>query len=83
MPLKLVSVLNKISIVGTPKQDSIAYRMVGESITVGFNASYLIDALARIDGDEVFLEFNEELDPCVLKPVDSENFVGVVMPLRL
>ncbi len=68
--------------VGEAKED-IEVDYEGESITVGFNASYLIDALARIDGDEVFLEFNEELDPCVLKPVDSENFVGVVMPLRL
>jgi len=55
----------------------------GERLSIGFNASYLIDALSRIDGDEVFLELNEELDPCVLKPVDSENFLGVVMPLRL
>jgi len=68
--------------VGEGKED-IEVDYEGESITVGFNATYLIDALARIDGDEVFLEFNEELDPCVLKPVDSENFVGVVMPLRL
>jgi DNA polymerase-3 subunit beta len=68
--------------VGEAKED-IEVDYEGESITIGFNATYLIDALARIDGDEVFLELNEELDPCVLKPVDSENFLGVVMPLRL
>ncbi len=68
--------------VGEAKED-IEVDYEGESLTIGFNATYLIDALSRIDGDEVFLELNEELDPCVLKPVDSENFLGVVMPLRL
>lgn len=53
------------------------------ALSIGFNATYLVDALSRIDGDEVFLEFNEELDPCVIKPVDSEDFLAVVMPLRL
>ncbi|MDX9999744.1 MAG: DNA polymerase III subunit beta [Polyangia bacterium] len=53
------------------------------SLSIGFNATYLVDALSRIEGDEVFLEFNEELDPCVIKPVDSEDFLAVVMPLRL
>lgn len=55
----------------------------GGSLSIGFNASYLIDVLTRVEGDEVILELNEELDPCVIKPVDSEDFLGVVMPLRL
>lgn len=55
----------------------------GPDLTIGFNAAYLLDALARVEGDEAFVELNEELDPCVVRPVDSENFLGVVMPLRL
>jgi DNA polymerase-3 subunit beta len=55
----------------------------GTGLKIGFNAGYLIEALARVEGDEVFVEFNEELDPCVLRPVGTDNFLGVVMPLRL
>ena len=86
--LRLVVAPEKLSIEtdaperGEAKED-IEVDYDGETITIGFNANYLVDALARIDGDEVFLELNEELDPCVIKPVDSENFLGVVMPLRL
>lgn len=68
--------------VGDARED-IEVDYDGGSLRIGFNAGYLVDALARIDGDEVFVEFNEELDPCVLRPVESENFLGVVMPLRL
>ena len=68
--------------VGEARED-IEVDYDGGNLRIGFNAGYLVDALARIDGDEVFVEFNEELDPCVLRPVESENFLGVVMPLRL
>jgi DNA polymerase-3 subunit beta len=55
----------------------------GEPLTAGFNARYLIEALDVIDTDDVRLEFQGELDPCVVKPVDGPEFIGVVMPMRI
>lgn len=54
-----------------------------DPLTAGFNARYLIDVLEVIDTDEVRLEFQGELDPCVVKPVDGTEFLGVVMPMRI
>jgi len=54
-----------------------------EPLTAGFNARYLIEVLEAIDTDEVRLEFQGELDPCVVKPVDGPDFLGVVMPMRI
>ena len=42
-----------------------------------------MEVLEVIDGDEVALEFQGELDPCVVKPVDGPDFLGVVMPMRI
>ena len=55
----------------------------GEPLTAGFNARYLIEALEAIDTEIIRLEFQGELDPCVVKPVDGPDFVGVVMPMRI
>ncbi len=55
----------------------------GEELTAGFNARYLIEVLDVIDTQEVRLEFQGELDPCVVKPVDGPDFLGVVMPMRI
>ncbi|MBL4686130.1 MAG: DNA polymerase III subunit beta [Nannocystaceae bacterium] len=55
----------------------------GEELVAGFNARYLMEVLEVIDGDEVALEFQGELDPCVCKPVDGPDFLGVVMPMRI
>ena len=52
-------------------------------LVAGFNARYLLEVLDVIDTDDVRLEFQGELDPCVLKPSDGPDFLGVVMPMRI
>ena len=34
-------------------------------------------------GDEIKLQFQNELDPCVIKPGDDTDFLAVVMPMRI
>ena len=55
----------------------------GESFVAGFNATYLIAAAEACDGEKVRLEFQGELDPCVIRPVDGPDFLAVVMPMRI
>jgi len=60
---------------------SIEYR--GESLTTGFNARYLLDALAAMDSELVHLELKNALSPCVLKPEGDPGFSCVVMPMKV
>jgi len=55
----------------------------GDALVAGFNARYLIEILEVVDGPEIALEFQGELDPCVIKPVDGPDLLGVVMPMRI
>lgn len=56
----------------------------GDSLTIGFNAKYLLDVLTALDDDEVALEMSGELDPGVVRPAENgATFVGVVMPMRI
>jgi DNA polymerase-3 subunit beta len=55
----------------------------GEPLTAGFNARYLIEAIETIDGERVYLDFQGELDPCVVRPTDGPDFIAVVMPMRI
>ena len=54
----------------------------GEAVTIAFNARYLQDALANVDGDQLALEFTGPLSPGVLKPVGDPDYVHVIMPVR-
>jgi DNA polymerase-3 subunit beta len=55
----------------------------GDSLVAGFNAHYLLAALEAMDTETIDLEFQGELDPCVLRPVDGPDFLAVVMPMRI
>ncbi len=55
----------------------------GDGLVAGFNARYLIDVLEAMSTDAVNLEFQGELDPCVLRPVEGPDYLGVVMPMRI
>mgnify|MGYP000004510637 FL=1 len=64
-------------------REEIDVEFKGEPLAAGFNASYLIEVLAAMTTAQVALEFQGELDPCVLRPVDGPDFLGVVMPMRI
>jgi DNA polymerase-3 subunit beta len=59
----------------------------GAPLQIGFNAKYFIELLSEMDGDEVKLELNGELDPGLVRPVDAprdgRGYLGVVMPMRI
>jgi DNA polymerase-3 subunit beta len=55
----------------------------GEPLSVGFNARYFIDLLSQMTTEQVRLELAGELDPAVVKPAEGEDYLGVVMPMRI
>jgi DNA polymerase-3 subunit beta len=55
-----------------------------EAFTIGFNARYVLDALAVLPSDaEVEIGFNDEVSPGVLRCEGDPDFLYVVMPMRL
>ena len=67
--------------IGTLREE-IAVSMTGERIDIDFNPRYFIDALKVIDEDEISIVFNGSMGPCVIKPMDSDEFAYLVLPLR-
>lgn len=61
----------------------LAARVEGEEVQVAFNARYLLDALQAIDADEVELGFNGPLQPAALRPHGRDDFLSVIMPVRV
>ncbi|MEZ5144480.1 MAG: DNA polymerase III subunit beta [Acidimicrobiales bacterium] len=55
----------------------------GEELTVAFNPEYLLDGLEVATGDEVTLSTVDALKPALLRSVDSEDFLYLLMPVRV
>lgn len=55
----------------------------GEDFEIGFNVTYIIDALAAISCDEIELLFTDGNSSCLIQPRDGKDCRHVIMPMRL
>lgn len=56
----------------------------GQGLEIGFNNRYLMDALRFAPADQVVMELNTGISPCVMTPVDGgDSFLYMVLPVRL
>jgi DNA polymerase-3 subunit beta len=56
----------------------------GKPISVGFNARYLLDVLAVLNGEgDIDIELKDELSPSIIRKNGDEGFLYVLMPMRL
>jgi DNA polymerase-3 subunit beta len=55
----------------------------GAEIQIAFNARYVLDALAVVECDQVELRFDGPLSPGLIKHPSSEDYLYVIMPVRV
>ena len=64
-------------------QDSCPVNQEGENIEFGFNAKFMIEAMRATETDEVIMKFNGEIAPIIIKPTAGDDFLYIVMPMRI
>jgi DNA polymerase-3 subunit beta len=66
-------------------EDSIECSYNGETLTVGFNAQYILDFLKAVGAGDVKLELKDPQSAGQLRPADSEDYKYryIVMPMRI
>jgi len=57
-------------------------KIKGEETEVSFNYRFLIDGLSNIKGKEVMFGLNGEEGPGVLRSIENDNYIYVVMPVK-
>jgi DNA polymerase-3 subunit beta len=55
----------------------------GDPLDVSFNARYLLDVLNIMDTEKIQMELKEELNSGLIRPVNGEDHLYVIMPMRL
>src|SRR5450830_151039 len=55
----------------------------GDSIEIGFNVTYLIDALGNMDQDMVKIELSDSNSSALVTIPENDSFKYVVMPMRI
>jgi len=55
---------------------------IGELIKISFNSKYVLDALKVIDSNEISIEFTGALSPFVIRPIDHDKMLYLILPIR-
>jgi DNA polymerase-3 subunit beta len=74
--------ISSISEIGSV-MDKVKMKIEGDKFDIGFNPKYLLDVLRVIDSEEVILELSSSLSPCIVKPVDDNEYIYLVLPVRM
>jgi len=64
-------------------RDEIEVEYRGESMEIGFNVTYLLDALAAVDSESVEIDFVDANSSCLIRSPKGGASKYVVMPMRL
>ncbi len=67
---------------GTATEDVDA-KYEGAEMTVAFNPTYLVDGLDAMTGDEVVLSTLDALKPATLTPTEGDDYLYLLMPVRV
>lgn len=86
-PVKIEIKNNKLIITSNTElgtaYEEIEINRQGDDIAIAFNPKYIIDALKAIDDDIINIYFTSALSPCIIKPVNGDEYKYLVLPVRL
>ncbi len=54
----------------------------GEDLEIGFNSKYLLEGLKAIDDENIIINLNSGVTPCVIEPV-SGSYTYLLLPVRI
>ena len=86
-PIRCVFEDNTIKISSTTSlgaaNDKVSASIDGKRVEIGFNNAYLTDCLKTVDVDEVNIELNGPISPIIIRPLEGDSFIFLIIPMRL
>src|SRR4029079_17171554 len=64
-------------------EDQVEVTYKGDEVEIGFNVTYLLDALAAVDSEKVILGLTDGNSSCLVRAAGGASSKYVVMPMRL
>lgn len=68
--------------VGEEKAE-ISIKMTGENNKIALNSQYLLDVLTFVSESKINLGINDKLSPATVKPLKGDDYVYIIMPLKI
>lgn len=64
-------------------EETVSVDYQGEPQTIAFNGDYLEDILSHVEDEEVYFDLISSDSPGTFRPLEDEDYLYIIMPLRL
>lgn len=79
---KMIEVSSNSPEIGKVEELVEAIKIEGEELKISFSAKYMMDALRAIDGQDIEIQFTGAMRPFILKSVDEDSILQLILPVR-
>ena len=76
MTVKAESIVGKV-------EDELTAQVMGDGLNIAFNPKFVLNVLKNVEDEKVYLECNSPINPCVIRPVNSDDYFYLVVPMRI
>jgi DNA polymerase-3 subunit beta len=78
----LLVISSNIPEIGNVEEKILCKKDNKEEIKISFSSKYMMDALKALECEEIFLMFNGEIKPIIVKNIESEDIIQLILPIR-
>jgi len=64
-------------------KEEIQIENSGNTMQIGFNPRYFLDALKVINDEKIKISFTSPVGPCIITPIEHDRFLFLILPVRL
>ena len=64
-------------------KENVNISMHGKELLIAFNARYFIEALRVLTDEFVTINFNSPSSPCIIKPLQGDEYLYLILPVRM
>jgi DNA polymerase-3 subunit beta len=79
---KVIEISSNSPEVGNVEEMVEAINVTGDDLKISFSAKYMMDALRAIDGQDVEIQFTGAMRPFILKSVNDDSILQLILPVR-
>lgn len=64
-------------------REELRIEMIGNTMDIGFNPKYFIEALKVVEDDVIEIYFTSSVGPCTIRKIENDNFAYMILPVRI
>ena len=64
-------------------EEFVDIEKTGSNMEIAFNSRYLTEGIKNMEDSEIELKLQDEVNPLIIEGVEKDNYLYLVLPVRL